>query len=95
MRKVVLAVRRIEDALAHSQWLVGPDYSLADIDAFAICHSLPTLTPDVVNSASTPRLLDWLNRIRLRPAVRAALGTSRTGKPEEACVPGPEHSRWG
>jgi hypothetical protein len=62
---------------------------------FAICHSLPALTPDVVNSASTPRLLDWLNRIRLRPAVRAALGTSRTGKPEEAFVPGPEHSRWG
>jgi glutathione S-transferase len=94
-RKVALAVRRIEDALANSQWLIGPDYSLADIDAFAICHSLPTLTPDVVNSASTPRLLDWLNRIRLRPAVRAALGTSRTGKPEEAFVPGPEHSRWG
>jgi glutathione S-transferase len=94
-RKVTLAVRRIEDALAHSQWLVGPTYSLADIDAFAICNSLPTLTPDVVNTATTPRLLDWLNRIRLRPAVQAALSTSRTGKPEEAFVPGPEHSRWG
>lgn len=94
-RKVALAARRIEDALAHSQWLVGPTYSLADIDAFSICNSLPTLTPDVVNTASTPRLMDWLNRIRLRPAVRAALATSRTGKPEEAFVPGPEHSRWG
>ncbi len=94
-RKVSLAARRIEDALAGSQWLVGSSYSLADIDAFAICNSLPTLTPDVVNSAATPKLLDWLNRIRQRPAVRAALGVSRTGKPEEAFVPGPEHSRWG
>ncbi len=94
-RKVTPSVRRIEEALTNSQWLVGPIYSLADIDAFAICNSLPTLTPDVVNTASTPRLMDWLNRIRLRPAVRAALGTSRTGKPEEAFAPGPEHSRWG
>jgi glutathione S-transferase len=94
-RKVSLGVRRIEDALANSQWLVGPTYSLADIDAFAICNSLPTLTPDVVNVATTPRLLDWLNRIRLRPGVRAALAVSRTGKPEEAFAPGPEHSRWG
>lgn len=94
-RKVTLAVRRIEDALATSQWLVGSTYSLADIDAFAICNSLPTLTPDIVNGSATPCLLDWLNRIRLRPAVRTALGMSRTGKPEQAFAPGPEHSRWG
>src|SRR5262245_20533171 len=94
-RKVSLAVRRIEDALTNSQWLVGPTYSLADIDAFAICNSLPTLTPDLVNSGATPRLMDWINKIRLRPAVKVALGTSRTGKPEEAFAPGPEHSRWG
>jgi glutathione S-transferase len=94
-RKVALAARRIEAALTNAQWLVGPTYSLADIDAFAVCNSLPTLTSDVVNGASTPRLMDWLNRIRLRPAVRAALGTSRTGKPEAAFAPGPEHSRWG
>lgn len=76
-------------------FFVGPTYSLADIDAFSICNALPTLTPDVVNAGSTPRLMDWLNRISLRSAVRAALGASRTGKPEEAFVPGPEHSRWG
>src|SRR6185437_4082408 len=36
-RKVKLSVQRIEDALAQSAWLVGSFYSLADIDAFAIC----------------------------------------------------------
>jgi hypothetical protein len=43
-----------------------------------ICHSPPTLTLDVVNSASAPRLLDWLN----------GSGCDRQ------FAPGPEHSRW-
>jgi GST-like protein len=94
-RKVALGVRRLEDALCSSQWLVGPTYTLADIDAFSICNSLPTLTPELVNARATPRILQWLARIRERPAVHAALALSRTGKPEQAFAPGPEHSRWG
>ena len=94
-RKVALGAGRIEDALASSDWLVGSAYSLADIDAFAICNALPALTPDIVNPQATPRLLEWIERIRARPAVRAALATSRSGKPEQAFVPGPEHARWG
>lgn len=94
-RKVGIAVHRIEDALTSTEWLVGDRYSLADIDAFAICNSLPALTPELVNGTATPRLIEWLNRIRERPAVQAALAMSRTGKPEEAFAPGPEHSRWG
>jgi len=94
-RKVELGVRRLEAALSGSQWLVGSAYSLADIDAFAICNSLTALAPGLVNPSAAPRLFDWLTRIRARPAVRAALSTSRTGKPEQAFAPGPEHSRWG
>jgi GSH-dependent disulfide-bond oxidoreductase len=94
-RKVALGVRRLEDALSGAQWLVGSTYTLADIDAFSICNSLPTLTPEVVSASATPKLLQWLARVRERPAVRAALAMSRTGKPEQAFAPGPEHSRWG
>jgi len=94
-RKVGLATQRIEAALARSPWLVGQSYSIADIDAFAICNSLPTLTPGLVSSRETPHLLSWLERIRARPAVGAALAVSRTGKPEQAFAPGPEHARWG
>ena len=94
-RKVALGVRRFEDTLAGSAWLIGSTYSLADIDAFAICNALPMLTPDLVNHAATPHLLQWLERVRARPAVRAALAMSRTGQPEQAFAPGPEHSRWG
>jgi glutathione S-transferase len=94
-RKVALGVRRVEEGLASAPWLVGDTYTLADIDAFSICLSLPTLTPDLVNASASPRLLSWLTRICQRPAVRAALGMSRTGRPHAAFAPGPEHSRWG
>lgn len=94
-RKILLAVRRFEATLSSSPWLVGSAYSLADIDAFSICNSLPTLVPDLVSDVTAPRLMEWLSRIRMRPAVRAALAMSRTGKPELAFAPGPEHSRWG
>jgi GSH-dependent disulfide-bond oxidoreductase len=94
-RKVALGVRRLEDALSGGQWLLGSTYTLADIDAFSICNSLPTLTPEIVSAGATPKLLQWLARVRERPAVRAALAMSRTGKPEQAFAPGPEHSRWG
>ena len=90
-----LPLDRIEAALADSPWLTGPEYSIADIDAFAMLMALPTLAPDVVNAAATPRILDFLARMRARPAVCAALAHSRTGRPQEAFVPGPEASRWG
>ena len=94
-RKVALGVRRFEEALSLSRWLVGSAYSLADIDAFAICNSLPGLTPALVNESTAPHVMEWLTRMRVRPAVRAALSVSRTGEPEKAFAPGPEHSRWG
>jgi glutathione S-transferase len=94
-RKIAFAVTRIEDALRDSPWLAGSAYSLADIDAFAIANCLPQLAPQIVNPVASPRTLEWIERIRQRPAVKTALATSRTGKPEEAFAPGPEHSRWG
>lgn len=92
-RKIALGVQKIEDALAASDWLVGNAYSLADIDAYAILSPLRGLEADLL--ADAPRTAAWLARIDARPAVQAALATSRTGKPQEAFTPGPEHSRWG
>jgi glutathione S-transferase/GST-like protein len=88
-------VKRVEDALAKSPWLTGHGYSIADIDAFAMLSVLPDLAPDVVNAKSTPRILDFLERMRARKAVKEALALSKTGKPHEAFVPGAEPSRWG
>ncbi len=92
-RKIGLAVKKIEDALAAGDWLCGKDYSLADIDAFSLLASVPGLAPDLLSGA--PNTNDWLGRIHARGAVKAAFAASRTGAPLEAFVPGPEHSRWG
>ena len=94
-RKAALLVERIEKALESSEWLVENTYTIADIDAFALANSLPKLLPDVANAAKAPRFMAWLERMRARPAVRKALSVSRTGKPDEAFTPGPEHPRWG
>jgi hypothetical protein len=58
-------------------------------------RALPTLAPDLVNERTTPRILDFLNRMHERQAVKRALARSRSGRPHEAFVPGAEPSRWG
>jgi glutathione S-transferase len=88
-------LRRIESALAAGSWLAGADYSIADIDAFSLLNPLPLLAPELLNSRDTPRTLDFLERMRGRQAVQQALRLSRSGKPQEAFVPGAEASRWG
>jgi GSH-dependent disulfide-bond oxidoreductase len=88
-------VSRIEATLAQSEWLAGPTYSIADIDAFATLASAPDLAPDVVNESTTPNLMKFFQRVRRRPAVQASLAVTRTGRPQDAFLPGPESSRWG
>jgi len=88
-------IARIEAALANAPWLAGADYSIADIDAFAMLSTLPGLAPDLVSQSTSPNIMAFLQRVQSRPAVRAALALSRTGRPEQAFVPGPEASRWG
>jgi glutathione S-transferase/GST-like protein len=88
-------LKRLETALSRDRWLAGRDYSIADIDAFAMLHVLPDLAADMVNERATPRITDFLHRMRERSAVREALAMSRTGKPQQAFVPGAEPSRWG
>ena len=88
-------VGRLEEALSTRTWLAGSDYSIADIDAFAMLRPLARLAPELIGAARTPRIADFLQRMDARPAVRQALAHSRSGQPHEAFVPGAEPSRWG
>jgi glutathione S-transferase len=88
-------ISRLEKTLTEGAWLAGPRYSIADIDAFAMARCLPDLAPELVNARATPRIMDFLARVEARPAVKAALATSRSGKPGQHFVPGVEPSRWG
>jgi len=94
-RRLSPSVKRVEDALKRSAWLAGAAYSIADIDAFAMLDPLSELAPEVVNERATPRVNEFLHRMRDRAAVREALGRSRSGSPHTAFVPGAEGSRWG
>ena len=94
-QRLVAPLARLEKALADADWLAGPAYSLADIDAYALVAPLRTLAPAMVNATATPGISGWLARIDVRPAVRTALALSRSGEPGTAWVPGTEPSRWG
>jgi glutathione S-transferase len=88
-------LKRMEAQLAASEWLAGDHYSLADIAVFPTANALSGVAGDLVDATATPRVWDWLERMRARPAVQAALATAKTAQPEVVFAPGPEGSRWG
>jgi glutathione S-transferase len=95
LRKLQIAVAKIEAALHPGPWLLGNDYTLADIEVFGHAVSLPLLAPEHAGAHAAPLLANWLTRMHERPAVRAALAEAVTADPGKVFVRGPEHSRWG
>ncbi|MEI9965694.1 MAG: glutathione S-transferase N-terminal domain-containing protein [Caulobacteraceae bacterium] len=87
-RRVETSIKRMEAALAEHPWLAGDAFSLAEIGAFPMAQAVPYLMPEFVGEASTPRVIDWLQRVYDRPAIQAALKTSRNPNPR--AVPGRE-----
>jgi glutathione S-transferase len=76
-RKVKESVRRMESILESSPWLAGDEYSLADINTYSMVVSTQRLVPEVMEKEVSPLTVDWLARMNARPAVQAALATSR------------------
>ncbi len=89
------AIARIESDLKGKSWLAGPSYSLADLSVFPYVNYLPNIASDIANAQKAPRAMDWLKRMRERPAVKAALGMAKRPDPYTTAAPGPEHVRWG
>lgn len=77
-RQVSVSVERMENILRGSQWLAGDEYSLADVNTYSMAAGVPRLIPEAMNDETSPRSIDWLQRMNARPAVQAALATSRT-----------------
>jgi len=72
--RIAEIVDKGEAQLRDSPWFAGDSYSIADIAGYALLRGLPQLVPEIVAAGRTPRLLDWLERIEGRPAVREAIG---------------------
>ena len=85
-RKLGACALRIERALASAEWLIGSDYSLADIDVFSMAQSLPSFVPEQVNAEVTPHLMRWHTAMSARPAVRKVLAEH---PPRPRPAPGP------
>ena len=94
-KRLEFPLKRLESTLSQGQWLAGSAYSVADIEAFSMLNALPDLAPEQMSERSVPRLFEFVQRMRERRAVREALALSKTGKPQQAFVPGSESSRWG
>jgi glutathione S-transferase/GST-like protein len=93
--RVAGAVARAEAHLAHTAWLAGSCFSLADVAVFSYLNYVPGMCADLLNDTVAPRTMAWLEAIALRPAVCAALAAGRSGAPYRCAAPGPEQIRWG
>lgn len=60
---------------------------MVDINAFALTHTLPRLTPELVNREKTPKTMAWLDRVGERQAVREALAMRRSSLGEDVYAP--------
>ena len=76
-RKVTVSMERMEEILKKNDWLAGERYSLADINSYSMVSAVPRLVPEAMSAEKTPKSIEWLGRMNKRPAVRAALATSR------------------
>jgi glutathione S-transferase len=68
-----VAVDKVEKQLAQTAWLAGQTYTSADINFFAYCGSaVQRLFPEMNVEQRAPRLVEWIERVRARPGVKAA-----------------------
>ena len=73
-RKINVAVDKVEAQLKSYPWLAGEVYTLADINFFSHCGvALARMFPEIGTPQRCPRLLEWVERVRARPGVKAAL----------------------
>ena len=72
-RKLRVSIERIEDVLGESNWLAGPEYSLADLNSFSMVAGVNRLHPEILNKDVAPRTWEWLQQMQARPAVQEAM----------------------
>ena len=61
-------LQKVDDGLQQGPWLAGLEYSLADIAMIPFIDRINNLRPDLVDRQRLPRLADWYDRMRKRPA---------------------------
>ena len=90
--KIEQAINKIEAQLDGREWLMR-EFSIADLESYAWLAGMVELLPTAF--AQRPRTADWMQRVRMRPAVAKALSLAREAVPAASWAPGPEINRWG
>ncbi|MFC7049856.1 glutathione S-transferase family protein [Emcibacter nanhaiensis] len=74
-RQVETSVTKIDSALREhgKDWILGDQFTLADISVFAMAHPMPMGYQDIMNEEDTPHLMAWYNRMMERDGTNAAL----------------------
>jgi len=70
-----LIVGTMEKGIADGPWLMGEQYTLADIDLIPFVDRIDEFYKDILNAQATPKVTAWLARMRERPAVKAVWAT--------------------
>ena|SRR5437588_1131784 len=70
-----LIVERMEASLGDGPWLMGEQYTLADIDLVPFVDRFAEFYHDILNSVATPNVAAWLARVRARPTTVAVFAT--------------------
>jgi glutathione S-transferase len=65
-------LNQVESNLAERKWLGGSTYSLADIAMVPFIDRIMNLRPDFMPDGTYPRLKEWYERMRERPAFQKA-----------------------
>jgi glutathione S-transferase len=71
-RRLGNCIARLEGLLdGGGPWLLGDEYSLADIKWYSMALALPRVMGETCNAEATPAITAWLGRMADRPAVQA------------------------
>jgi glutathione S-transferase len=73
-RKLQVSIEKAEAILGESEWLAGPEYSLADLNSFSMIAGVDRLHPEILSQDAAPRTREWLEKMQERPAVQEAMG---------------------
>jgi glutathione S-transferase len=78
-RKVRVSIQRMEQGIA-GPWMLGSQFTLADVSLFSMLIGMPERYADIVNQKDSPRVVDWYSRMQERPGVKSVLAIPRPSR---------------
>jgi len=78
-RKVRSSIERMEQGIT-GPWMLGSQFTLADVSLFSMLIGMPVRYADIVNEKDSPRVIEWYARMMERPGVKATLMIPQPGR---------------